>query len=59
MESRAEELAFEVMRRLSGPVASLSLDAERERQLREAIIDSAQKSYITKSYSRSHGDDIT
>lgn len=59
VESRAEELAFEVMRRLSGPVASLSLDAERERQLREAIIDSAKKAYITKSYSRSHGDDIT
>ena len=49
---QADAVAMEALRRLSGPVSSLSISDEDERMLREAVIDSVRKAYIAKTISR-------
>lgn len=50
LEDRAEEVAIEAMRRLSGCVHGLGLDDDGERRVRQTILDSVKKAYVTKEY---------
>ena len=48
VSARAESIAFESLRRLSGPIASLSLSPDAEVGFRKAVIDSVRKAAISK-----------
>ncbi len=51
----AAALSYEVMRRLSSVISSLSLPDEKDREVREAILSSVHKAYISKTVSRING----
>lgn len=53
VETEADSLAFETMRRLSSAVASLGIDPEKERNLRVSILDSVRKAYISEKLGKS------
>ena len=55
LKEEADALSYEVMRRLSSVITSLSLPEEKDREVREAVLSSVHKAYISKTISRING----
>ena len=55
LKEEAAALSYEVMRRLSSVITSLSLPEEKDREVREAVLSSVHKAYISKTISRING----